>query len=89
MNNKDLMIAFEMLMANSKNSSVPKSVVDKVIDPRLIRGKSRKGTKHIIHGKVFLGVNYIPGMTPANYRRLHVRDVEMTKERSNGHNLYY
>lgn len=71
MNTNELAIAFAMLIEGSKKGSVRKSVVDKVIDERLTRAKTRKGAKHKVN-PTFKSVAHLPGVTPAQYRRLHL-----------------
>ena len=84
MNNIDLMQAFKMLVEGRQTGSVRKSVVDKVIDSRLTRNKTRKGAKHK-HNKTFLS-RQIMSVTPAQYRRLHLGCIKGAT--SNGLNRY-
>ena len=98
MNNNDLPNAFMLLASNAKPKSIQKSVIDKMIDDRLTRNKTRKGVKHIV-GHQFksrflfkttenfgLGAGII--VTPAMYRRMHigVRDQGVP---ANGYPRYY
>ncbi len=86
MNNTDLMNVFALMEPSSGKDSIPKAVVDRHIDDRLTRGKTRKGAKHI-HGKVFKSVKYLM-LTPAQYRNSHfARTVKGVP--TNGYPRYY
>ncbi len=89
MNNTDFMkvFALALMAASSGKNSIPKAVVDRHIDDRLTRGKTRKGAKHI-HGKVFKSINMLKGVTPAMYRHGHARAMEKGNP-NYGRQLYY
>lgn len=98
MDKNTLMAAFTILAAEgSRTGSVRKSVVDRVLDSRLTRGKTRKGAKHKI-GNVFkprfllqTNSNFERGagiiITPAMYRRMHIAKGQGVP--TNGYPRYY
>lgn len=98
MDKTTLRAAFTMLAAEaSKAGSVRKTVVDRVLDSRLTREKTRKGAKHKI-GQVFkprfllqTNSNFERGagiiITPAMYRRMHIAKGQGAP--LNGYPRYY
>ena len=73
-------------LSAARSGSFKKQDVDKILDDRLTRGKTRKGAKHKV-GKVFRPVKWFKDASPALYRRLHLGKKQGAP--LNGYPRYY